>query len=208
MQSHSKQKQILGLVGWLALSFAASAVGAVASIQAKSFYGQLVQPDWAPPPFVFGPVWTMLYALMGIAAWLVWRCGGFRNNQQALTLFLVQLALNALWSWLFFAWHRGAFAFTDIVVLWLFIAATLVSFWRVRPLAGALLIPYLLWVSFAALLNYSVWQLNPQVLGQWHQLDFRGKRSFSRFKPSQRHEVCRSPRGCGGSLARIRLVRS
>jgi len=165
MQSHSKQKQILGLVGWLALSFAASAVGAVASIQAKSFYGQLVQPDWAPPPFVFGPVWTMLYALMGIAAWLVWRCGGFRNNQQALTLFLVQLALNALWSWLFFAWHRGAFAFTDIVVLWLFIAATLVSFWRVRPLAGALLIPYLLWVSFAALLNYSVWQLNPQVLG-------------------------------------------
>lgn len=107
----------------------------------------------------------MLYALMGIAAWLVWRCGGFRNNQQALTLFLVQLALNALWSWLFFAWHRGAFAFTDIVVLWLFIAATLVSFWRVRPLAGALLIPYLLWVSFAALLNYSVWQLNPQVLG-------------------------------------------
>jgi len=165
MQSHSKQKQILGLVGWLALSFAASAVGAVASIQAKSFYGQLVQPDFAPPPFVFGPVWTMLYALMGIAAWLVWRCGGFRNNQQALTLFLVQLALNALWSWLFFAWHRGAFAFTDIVVLWLFIAATLVSFWRVRPLAGALLIPYLLWVSFAALLNYSVWQLNPQVLG-------------------------------------------
>ena len=83
----------------------------------------------------------MLYALMGIAAWLVWRCGGFRNNQQALTLFLVQLALNALWSWLFFAWHRGVFAFTDIVVLWLFIAATLVSFWRVRPLAGACSFP-------------------------------------------------------------------
>jgi len=165
MQSQSKQKQMLGLVGWLAVSFAASAVGAVASIQAKSFYGQLVQPDWAPPPSLFGPVWTVLYALMGIAAWLVWRSGGFRTNRQALTLFLVQLGLNALWSWLFFAWHRGAFAFTDIVVLWLFIAATLVSFWRVRPLAGALLIPYLLWVSFAAVLNYFVWQLNPQVLG-------------------------------------------
>ncbi len=165
MQSHSKQKQILGLVGWLTMCFAASSVGAIASIQAKSFYGQLVQPDWAPPPSVFGPVWTVLYALMGIAAWLVWRSGGFRTNRQALTLFLVQLALNALWSWLFFAWHRGGLAFTDIVVLWLFIAATIVFFWRVRPLAGVLLIPYLLWVSFAAVLNYSVWQLNPQVLG-------------------------------------------
>jgi len=164
MQSHSKQKQILGLVGWLAVSFAASSVGAIASIQAKSFYGQLVQPDWAPPPSVFGPVWTALYALMGIAAWLVWRSGGFRTNRQALTLFLVQLALNSLWSWLFFAWHRGGLAFTDIVVLWLFIAATIVFFWRVRPLAGVLLIPYLLWVSFAAVLNYSLWQLNPQVL--------------------------------------------
>jgi len=147
------------------MCFAASSVGAIASIQAKSFYGQLVQPDWAPPPSVFGPVWTVLYALMGIAAWLVWRSGGFRTNRQALTLFLVQLALNALWSWLFFAWHRGGLAFTDIVVLWLFIAATIVFFWRVRPLAGVLLIPYLLWVSFAAVLNYSVWQLNPQVLG-------------------------------------------
>jgi benzodiazapine receptor len=165
MPSQSKQKQILGLVGWLVVSFAASAVGAVASIQAKSFYSQLAQPDWAPPSQVFGPVWTVLYALMGIAAWLVWRPGGFRTNRQALTLFLVQLALNALWSWLFFAWHRGALALADILVLWLLIVATLVSFWRVRPLAGALLIPYLAWVSFASALNYSVWQLNPQVLG-------------------------------------------
>ena len=161
----SKQKQILGLVGWLVLSFAASAVGAVASIQAKSFYGQLAQPNWAPPPGIFGPVWTVLYALMGIAAWLVWRSGGFRLNRQALTLFLLQLALNALWSWLFFAWHRGVLALADILVLWILIVATLVAFWRVRPLAGALLIPYLLWVSFASVLNYSVWQLNPQVLG-------------------------------------------
>jgi len=161
----SRQKQILGLVGWLVLSFAASAVGAVASIQAKSFYGQLAQPNWAPPPGIFGPVWTVLYALMGIAAWLVWRSGGFRPNRQALTLFLLQLALNALWSWLFFAWHRGVLAFADVLVLWILIVATLVSFWRVRPLAGALLIPYLLWVSFASVLNYSVWQLNPQVLG-------------------------------------------
>ena len=161
----SKPKQIVGLLAWLAVSFVASGIGAVASIRAVSFYGQLVQPSWAPPSSVFGPVWTILYALMGIAAWLVWRAGGFRANRSALTLFLVQLAVNALWSWLFFAWYRGALAFADIVLLWLLIIATLVSFWRVRPLAGALLIPYLLWVSFAAALNFSVWQLNPQVLG-------------------------------------------
>ena len=165
MVSDSKLRLSLGLVGWFIVSFAASAVGAVASIQAKSFYGQLVQPEWAPPSYVFGPVWTVLYALMAIAAWQVWRSGGFHTNRVALSLFMVQLALNALWSWLFFAWQRGALAFVDIVLLWVLIVVTLVSFWRVRPLAGALLIPYLLWVTFAAALNYSLWQLNPQVLG-------------------------------------------
>ena len=164
MPSLSKQKQILGLAGWLVVSFAASAVGAAASIQAKSFYGLLVQPDWAPPPGVFGPVWTTLYALMGIAAWLVWRSGGFSQHRYALMLFLLQLSFNALWSWLFFAWQRGALALADVLVLWVLIVATLINFWRVRPLAGVLLIPYLLWVSFASALNYSVWQLNPQVL--------------------------------------------
>jgi tryptophan-rich sensory protein len=165
MQSMTRQKQILGLAGWLVVSFAASAIGAVASIQAGSFYSQLTQPDWAPPAGVFGPVWTVLYALMGVAAWLVWRSGGFHSNRQALTLFLVQLAFNALWSWLFFAWHRGALALADVLVLWILVLATLVSFWRVSPVAGALFIPYLLWVGFAFALNYSVWQLNPQVLG-------------------------------------------
>ncbi|MEZ5572220.1 MAG: TspO/MBR family protein [Halioglobus sp.] len=163
--SMSRQKQILGLIGWLAVSFATSAVGAVASIQARSFYSELAQPAWAPPGSVFGPVWTALYALMAIAAWLVWRCGGLRANRTALSFFLVQLVFNALWSWLFFAWHLGAMAFADIVLLWVLIVVTLVSFWRVRPLAGALLLPYLLWVSFAAALNYWVWQLNPQILG-------------------------------------------
>jgi len=165
MVSQSKQKQILGLIGWLVISFAAAAVGAVASIQARSFYSQLAQPAWAPPPWLFGPVWTVLYALIAIAAWLVWRSGGFRTNRIALAFFWGQLLLNALWSWLFFAWHLGALAFADIVFLWVLIVATLVSFWRLRPLAGALFIPYLLWVSFASALNYSLWQLNPQVLG-------------------------------------------
>ncbi|KAA3641884.1 MAG: tryptophan-rich sensory protein [Proteobacteria bacterium] len=165
MTTLSKQKQFFGLVVWLVISFTASAIGAVASIQARSFYADLSQPTWAPPGSVFGPVWTVLYALMGIAAWLVWREGGFRKNRTALLLFLVQLVVNALWSWLFFAWHLGAYAFIDIIILWFLIVATIVTFWRVQSWAGALLIPYVLWVSFAAFLNYTVWQLNPQILG-------------------------------------------
>lgn len=161
----TKQKQVAGLFGWLVVSFIAAAIGGAASIQAGPFYTELVRPDWAPPPVVFGPVWTVLYGLMGIAAWLVWRVGGLRAARSALTLFLVQLAFNALWSWLFFAWQRGALAFADILLLWVLIVATLIAFWRIRALAGVLLVPYLLWVSFAAALNYSVWQLNPQVLG-------------------------------------------
>ncbi len=152
-------------MAWLIASFIAAGIGGAASIQAGPFYAQLVRPEWAPPSCVFGPVWTVLYALMGIAAWLVWRVAGFRAAKTALTLFLVQLALNALWSWLFFGWHRGALAFADIVLLWALIVATLVAFWRIKPLAGALLVPYLLWVSFAIALNYSVWQLNSALLG-------------------------------------------
>lgn len=161
----AKQEQAVGLAAWLIVSFIAAAIGGAASIQASQFYTGLLLPDWAPPSTIFGPVWTVLYALMGIAAWLVWRVGGFRAAKTALTLFLVQLALNALWSWLFFGWRRGAFAFVDILLLWALIVATLISFWRIRPLAGALLVPYFLWVSFACALNYSVWQLNRQFLG-------------------------------------------
>ncbi len=158
-------RDIGGLAGWLIVSFIAAAIGGAASIQAGEFYTELIRPNWAPPPSVFGPVWTVLYALMGIAAWLVWRVSGFRAARFALTLFLVQLALNSLWSWLFFGWQRGGFAFADILVLWVLIVATVISFWRTMSLAGALLVPYLLWVTFAAGLNYAVWQLNPQILG-------------------------------------------
>lgn len=158
-------KQLAGLAGWLAVSFIAAAIGAAASVQAGPFYARLVRPEWAPPASVFGPVWTVLYLLMGVAAWLVWRVGGVRAARSALTLFLVQLALNALWSWLFFAWQRGALAFAEVLLLWLLIVATLISFWRIRPLAGVLLVPYLLWVSFASMLTYAIWQRNPQLLG-------------------------------------------
>ncbi|TDR19448.1 TspO/MBR related protein [Marinicella litoralis] len=161
----SKQQQIFGLVFWLLLCFGISAIGAMASIQARSFYVELIQPAWAPPGWLFGPVWTVLYAMMAIAAWLVWRQGGFKENRVALTLFLLQLFINGLWSWLFFAWQMGAASLFNIVVLWGLIVATLWTFIRTSHWAAGLLVPYLLWVSFATALNYAMWQLNPQILG-------------------------------------------
>lgn len=156
---------VLGLLVWFVVVLGVGVLGAIASIEAAAFYTQLMRPEWAPPPSVFGPVWTLLYAMMAVAAWLVWRRGGFAAARGALSLFLLQLAANGLWSWLFFAWKLGGVAFADIVLLWVLLVATIVAFWRQRPVAGALLVPYLLWVSFAAALNLSVWRLNPQALG-------------------------------------------
>ncbi len=157
--------QIRGFLLWLLASFATGAIGGLASINAAGFYGQLVQPSWAPPAWLFGPVWSVLFVLMGIAAWLVWREHGFRNARSALTLYAVQLVVNALWTWLFFAWHLGAVAFAEIILLWLLIAATIAMFWRLHRGAAALLAPYLAWVSFAAALNFTLWRLNPAILG-------------------------------------------
>lgn len=165
MRQFSWHKQLWGLLAWLGICLIAVGAGSVASIKAGAFYAQLVRPEWAPPAFVFGPVWTTLYVLMAVSAWLVWRIDGVRAARMALGLFLLQLAVNVLWSWLFFRWHLGALAFADVILLWFLIVMMVSSFWRLRPLAGALQIPYLLWVGFAAVLNYSVWQLNPQLLG-------------------------------------------
>jgi tryptophan-rich sensory protein len=149
-----------GLAGWLLVCYAAAALGAIASTDAAAFYAQLSRPDWAPPAAVFGPVWTVLYTMMGVAAWLVWRDRGWHGAGGALTLFLVQLGANALWTWLFFAWRRGALAFVEILLLDVLIGATIVAFWRVRPSAGALLLPYLAWVGFASALTWTLWQRN------------------------------------------------
>ena len=147
------------------LTFACAALGAKASVQAASFYAQLDQPQWAPPAWLFGPAWTTLYLLMAIAAWLVWRDHGWRRARVALSLFIVQLAANALWSWLFFVWHLGALAFLDILLLWTLIVVTLIAFWRLQPLVAKLLVPYLAWVTFAGALNFAVWRMNPGALG-------------------------------------------
>lgn len=158
-------RQALGLAGWLALTFIAAAVGAAASVQASAFYATLDRPAWAPPASVFGPVWTALYLAMAVAAWLVWRSAEGPWRKPTLALFVVQLAINALWSWLFFGWKLGAGAFMDVLLLLALVAATLVAFWRIRPLAGLLLVPYLAWVAFATALTWSVWQRNPALLG-------------------------------------------
>lgn len=163
--TRTRKQQVLGFLGWMAVTFVAAAIGSVASINAGAFYGDLVRPGWAPPSWVFGPMWTLLYVLMGVAAWLVWRARGLRGARFALSLYVSQLVLNALWSWLFFGWHLGGPAFVDVLALWALILATCVAFWRVSPVAGALLVPYLLWVSYAAALNFAVWQMNPQALG-------------------------------------------
>jgi len=156
--------RVLAFVAWLGASLLAGLIGSVATLQAGAFYSQLVRPGWAPPAELFAPVWTGLYALMGVSAWLVWSVAGFRPARVELRLFIVQLGVNALWSWLFFAWRLGAVSFSEICLLIALVSVTLVLFWRKRPLAGALLIPYLLWLVYAAALNYSVWRLNPQLL--------------------------------------------
>lgn len=152
------RKTALGLVLWLAASLAAGWAGS--RFMPGEWYAALAKPAWTPPDAVFGPVWTALYVMMGVAAWLVWRKAGFAGARAALGLFVAQLVLNALWSYVFFGLHRAGAAFAEIVVLWLVILATAVGFWRVRPAAGVLLIPYAAWVTFAAGLNYQIWRLN------------------------------------------------
>src|SRR5690349_15765918 len=149
-----------GLIGWLVACLAAGGIGALATRNAREFYAGLAKPAWAPPGWLFGPVWTMLYILMGVAAWLVWRKGGWSGASAALTLFVAQLAANALWSWIFFAWRRGGIAFAEVIVLLVLIVATMTAFARVHRVAAFLLVPYLGWVLFASALTLSVWRAN------------------------------------------------
>lgn len=157
-------RHLLGLFAWLLLTFAAAAIGGAASAQAGTFYQQLSLPAWAPPGWLFAPVWSALYFLMGIAAWLVWKRHGFGAAGTELALYVAQLVANALWTWLFFAWRLAGLAFAEILILWCLVFFMVATFWRIHRLAGALLMPYLAWLSFAAALNYAIWRLNPQTL--------------------------------------------
>ena len=158
----SRIRIVLGLFGWLGLCFAVAAMGVF--FLPGEWYAALRKPSWNPPSWVFGPVWTALYTMMAVAAWLVWKQGGWAQQRRPLAIFLAQLLLNALWTPLFFGLHWPGVAFAEILLMWLAIAWTIAAFSRVHRVAAGLLVPYLAWVSFASVLNWTVWKLNPGVL--------------------------------------------
>ena len=154
----SLYKNTSALAVCIAITFLAPVLGAWA--MPGEWYATLRKPTWNPPSWIFGPVWTALYLMMATAAWLVWQRGGWSGQRRALTLYLVQLVLNAAWTPLFFGLKMPGPAFAEILLLLGAIIATTVAFRRVNKGAAALLVPYLAWVSFAAFLNFTLWRLN------------------------------------------------
>ncbi len=150
-----------GLIVFLAICFAVAAAGGMATApNVPGWYAALNKPAWTPPDWLFGPAWTVLYGCMAVAAWLVWRRAGLAGAAAPMALFAVQLFLNGLWSWLFFALHSPGAAMVDIALLWMAIVAATVVFWRRQPAAGLLFLPYMAWVSFACALNLAIWLMN------------------------------------------------
>lgn len=143
------------------LCFGAAAIGgAFTATSVGTWYLEIAKPAWTPPAWVFGPVWTVLYVLMGISVWLVWRSGGWLLTRGALLTFGAQLLLNTAWSMIFFGARNPGLAFLEILLLWFAIVATIGLFWRHSKTASVLLTPYLAWSSFAACLNFAIWQMN------------------------------------------------
>ena len=154
-------RSFIGLGVWIGICFGAAFIGSIfTNSSIPTWYADLAKPSWTPPDWVFGPVWSVLYLMMALAAWLVWRRGGLAAAALPITLFMVQLVLNVTWSILFFGLRMPGVAFGEIVTLWSAILATMIAFWRATPIAGYLLLPYLLWVTFAAGLNFAIWRLN------------------------------------------------
>lgn len=154
-------RSFVGLLGFLVACFAAAGLGSlVTTPRIDGWYAELDKPFFNPPSWVFGPVWTVLFLAMAVAGWLVWRKKGFSGARIALTLFGIQLFLNVLWSTLFFGLKSPGAALVEIVVLWVAILGTTLAFRQTSRTAAALLIPYLAWVAFAAVLNLGIWYLN------------------------------------------------
>lgn len=153
------RRDLPGLAAWLALTFSAAVAGSLLTAPGlRGWYEQLVKPSWTPPDEVFGPVWTVLYAAMGVSAWRVWRAPAPAGR--ALAVFAVQLALNVAWSGVFFGLRQPGAAVGVIAALWAAIALTIREFRRIDGPAAWLLVPYLAWVSFAAALNLVIWRAN------------------------------------------------
>jgi tryptophan-rich sensory protein len=151
----------IGLAAFVLVCLGAGGLGAIATTpEIEGWYTTIAKPSWIPPDYVFGPVWTTLYVMMAIAAWMVWKRAGLTAAKLPLALFAVQLVLNCSWSWIFFGMHQIGWAFAEIVILWLAILATTVAFFRCSPVAGGFFVPYLAWVSFALALNLAIWRLN------------------------------------------------
>jgi len=154
-------RNILTATGFAAACLAAAGIGQLFSGgEPGDWYRSLQKPIFTPPGWLFGPVWTLLYVLMGVAVWLVWRERSARPVTLPLALFIVQLALNVVWTPLFFGLQNPGVAFVDILLLWIAIAATVWQFFGVSAIAGFLMLPYLAWVSFACALNFAIWRLN------------------------------------------------
>jgi benzodiazapine receptor len=150
------------LIGWLALCYTVAAIGGWWTAgELREWYLSLKRPAFAPPNWVFGPVWTLLYTLMAVAVWHIWLLPPSPQRAKALLLFLVQLGLNLLWTWLFFHEHDIANALADVILLWIAIAVETYIFHGLHAYAAWLMVPYLAWVSFAAVLNLEYWRLNP-----------------------------------------------
>ncbi len=153
--------RLLMLLTTCALCFGTAAIGAALTAGPVSeWYPTIRKPSWTPPDWLFGPVWSLLFLLMAVSAWLVWCRASILEARWGLGLFLGQLVLNAGWSGLFFALRSPGIAFAEILVLWAAITATIFSFVRVSPVAAALLVPYLLWVTYATALNAAIWWMN------------------------------------------------
>ncbi len=155
---------ILSLAAWILGTSLAAVSGAVTAQAAASFYGQMQKPRWAPPAWLFGPAWTVLYIVMAVAAWRIWRQFGFDGARGELTLYAVQLLFNAAWSWFFFVKRSGLWATIEVSCLLTLVLATMVAFGQRDPVAGLLFVPYALWVTFATCLTVSVWRRNPALL--------------------------------------------
>lgn len=158
----SRRRDIFGLATFILVCLLVSGLGGIITASSVgSWYASIEKPPFNPPNWVFAPVWTTLFVMMAIAGWRVWRKGHDTRRRQALIAFAVQLGLNLAWSFLFFGLQRIDLAMLEIVILLVAIGITTVLFWKIDRLAGALFVPYGLWVSFATLLNVSLWFLNP-----------------------------------------------